>query len=97
MARLFGAKNPLNPSNNLMRRRVGGFIEVDDPVTEVFGQRALQRGKPSWERGVMASTDIEAIVVFEEDRPFGGVEGWREGLGLDEEIFGRGVFVADLG
>ncbi len=34
----------------------------------------------------MSGSDVEAVVVFEEDGPLGSVDGGSEALGLDHEV-----------
>jgi hypothetical protein len=64
--------------------RVRRLVEVDDAVTEMLGEGALERRVAGGERGVVAGADVEAVVVLEEERPGGGVEGRDKGLRLDE-------------
>ena len=71
-----------------MGGRVGRLVEVDDAVAEVLGEGALERRVAGGERGVVAGADVEAVVVLEEERPGGGVEGRHQGLGLDEVAVG---------
>ena len=38
------------------------------------------------ERGVVSGSDIQLVVVLQEDGPIGGVEWWGNRAGLDLEI-----------
>ena len=81
---LLGAEDALDPGDHLVGGRVRRLVEVDDAVTEMLGEGALERRVAGGERGVVAGADVEAVVVLEEERPGGGVEGRHKGLRLDE-------------
>lgn len=66
---------------------IGGFVEVEDAVTDVVLERAFEGGMAGGERRVVASSDVEAVVVLEQDGPLGGVQGRGEGLGFDKVVF----------
>ena len=87
-AGLLDAEEALDPRDHLVGGGVGRLVEVDDAVAEVLGDGALQRGVAGGERGVVAGADVEAVVVLEEERPGGGVEGRDQGLGLDHVAVG---------
>lgn len=78
-----------------MGGRVRRFVKIQDSVADILKQRAFQRRKTGGKRGVMASPDVEAVVVLQEDWPLGGVDCWGEFLGFDREIVG--IFVRLLG
>lgn len=86
MTRFLDPEDPFNPGHDLMRRRVGGLIEIDDAVPDVVDERPLKRRVTGGERGVVSGSYVEAVVVLEEDRPLGSVNGGCETLGLDHEI-----------
>ena len=95
MAGFFDAEDALDPGDDLVGGRVGGLVEIEDAVLEVIGEGALQRGVTGRDWGVVSGSYVEAVVVLEEDRPLGGVEGWGEALGFDHEV--GGVFLSWLG
>jgi hypothetical protein len=54
----------LHPGNDLVGRRVGRFVKIDDSVLEVLGQRTVQRGRRHGDRGVVRSSHIQLIVIL---------------------------------
>lgn len=82
VAGLLDAEEALDPGDDLMGGRVGGLVEVDDAVFEVFREGAFEGGVTGGDGGVVAGADVEAIVVFEEDGPLRGVDGGSEALRL---------------
>lgn len=86
MTRFFDPEDPFNPGHDLMRRWVRGLIEIDDSVPDVFGQRPLERGVTGGKRRVVSGSHVEAVVVLEEDRPLGSVNGGCETLGFDQKV-----------
>ena len=87
VAGFFDAEEALDPGHDLVGGRVGGLVEVEDAVFEVLGEGALQGGVAGGNGGVVAGADVEALVVFEENGPLGGVDGGSEALGLDHQPF----------
>lgn len=87
VAGLFNAEEALDPGDDLVGGGVGGLVEVEDAVSEVFGDGAFEGGVAGGQRRVVAGADVEAVVVLEEDRPLGGVERRGEGLGFDQVVF----------
>nr|CAB3455082.1 unnamed protein product [Digitaria exilis] len=88
VAGLLDAEEALDPGHHLVGGRVGWLVEVDDAVAEVLGEGALERRVAGGERGVVSGADVEAVVVLQEQRPCGGVEGRHQGLGLDDVAIG---------
>lgn len=86
MTRFLDPEDPFNPSHDLMRRWVGGLVEINDTVPDVLSERSLERRVTGGKRGVVSGSNIEAVVVFEEDRPLGSVNGGGEALGLDHVV-----------
>ncbi|KAL6975852.1 hypothetical protein U1Q18_024648 [Sarracenia purpurea var. burkii] len=84
VARFLDPENAFDPGNDFVRGRIGG---VDDAVADAFGERAFEGGEIGGERGVVFGSDIEAVVVLEENRPLRGVEGGSEALGVDQKVF----------
>lgn len=82
----FDTEDALDPCDNLVGGRVGGLVEVEDTVLEVFGEGSLERGVTGGDRGVVSGADVEAVVVLKEDWPFGGVYGGSEALWFDHEV-----------
>mmetsp|Transcript_33747 Transcript_33747/g.100096 ORF Transcript_33747/g.100096 Transcript_33747/m.100096 type:complete len:511 (-) Transcript_33747:10-1542(-) len=75
-----------DPRHDLVRRRVGGLVEVDDAVLEVLGEGALERSAPVRDRRIVPGPHIELIVVLQQQRPLRRVERRRAALRLDEEV-----------
>ena len=82
VAGLLDAEEALDPGDDLVGGGVGGLVEVDDAVFEVFGEGAFEGGVAGGDGGVVAGADVEAVVVFEENGPLGGVDGGSEALRL---------------
>lgn len=106
MAGFLDAEEAFDPGDDLMGGRVSRLVEVEDAVFEILREGAFERGVAGGERGVVAGTDVEAVVVFEEDGPLGGVDGGCELLRFDHElwfvfglvvIFGGGGSVVGFG
>ena len=92
MASFFNAEDALDPGHDLVGGWVGGLVQVDAAVAHVLPPRALQRGVSRGDGGVVASADVQAVIVLEEERPGGEAKtrrasvapttrrsGWREG------------------
>ena len=58
---------------------------------EVLGEWALERGEPGWERRVVARSDVEPVVVLQQERPFRGIHARREGLRFDQKVRRRRI------
>ena len=69
MTGFLNLENTFNPSNNFMRRRVNGFIKVENTILDILIERALDRRVTGGKRSVVSGSHVEAVVVFEEDRP----------------------------
>jgi len=80
---LFTSENALDPSDNLVRGRVRGLVEVDDTRADVLLEVALQRRAAIGDRGEVTSSHEELVVVLEQERPRARVKSRRGGLGLD--------------
>jgi hypothetical protein len=83
---LLTSKNALDPSDNLVRGRVGRLIEVDDTRADVLLEVALQRRAAIGDGSEVASANEKLLVVLEEKRPLAGVEGRSGSLGLDNIV-----------
>ena len=90
MPRLLDAEDAFDPSDDLVRGRVRGLVEVDDTVADVVYERTLERGVAGGDGSVVTGTDVEAVVVLEEEGPLGCVDGGGEALGLDHVVSGVG-------
>ncbi|EOA24056.1 hypothetical protein CARUB_v10017275mg [Capsella rubella] len=86
-------EDTLNPSNNLVRRRIRGFIEIDDTVPDIFLKRTFERGVTGADWSVVTGTDVELVVVLEEDGPLRSVDCWSETLWLDHVVSGVGGII----
>jgi len=51
-------------------------------------QRPPQRGVPRGDGGVVAGPDIQLVIIFQQQRPFAGVELWCCALRLDNKLAG---------
>jgi hypothetical protein len=80
---LLTSKNALDPSDDLVRGRVGRLVEVNDTRADVLLEVALQGRAAIGDGSEVASSDEELVVVLEEERPLAGVEGRSGRLGLD--------------
>ena len=74
MAGLLDPQNASYPGDNLVRGRVGWFVEVYDTVGKVVLQLALQRRRPGRDRGVVPRADVQLVVVLQQQWPRGGVD-----------------------
>lgn len=97
MAGLFDTQDALNPGDDLVGRWVSGFVEIEDTVPDVVGERALERGVTVGKRRVVSGSYIEAVVVLQENRPLRGVDRGSEALRLDDVVFAGGVVVVVVG
>jgi hypothetical protein len=43
MASFFESQNAFNPRNDFVTGRIGGFVEIDNPVTQMLGKRSGER------------------------------------------------------
>lgn len=86
MTSLFYTEDALNPSNDFVRRRVGGFIQVGDTIANVFVDRAAQGGVAAGDWGVMAGANMKLVVILEEQRPAGSVQSRGAGLRLNYQL-----------
>lgn len=69
VASLLDAQNATNPRHDLVRRRVGGLVEVDDTVAHVVVERALERRAAIGNRRVVTRANIELVKVLLERNP----------------------------
>jgi hypothetical protein len=58
VAGLLHAEHALEPRHDFVRRRVRGFVQVDDAVADVLLQRALQRGVAARNGGVVPGANL---------------------------------------
>lgn len=93
----FDTEDAFDPGDNLVRGRVGGLVEVEDAVLEMFGEGSLERGVTGGDRSVVSCSDVEAVVVLKEDWPFGGVYCGSEALWFDHEVLPLFFFFMMLG
>lgn len=59
----------------LVRGRVGRLVEVDHAVPNVLLQLALQRGAPARDGGVPRRSALQLVVVPQQQRPLGRLQG----------------------
>lgn len=52
-----------------MRAGVGGLVEDDDSVLEIFLECSLERGGPSGNGRVVSGEDVHLVIIFEQQRP----------------------------
>lgn len=62
---LFAAQNALHPSDDFMRGRVGGLVEIDDTAGDVALDVALERRITAWDWCEVAGSDEKLVVVLE--------------------------------
>lgn len=96
MTRFLDTEDTLNPSNDFVRRRVRGFIKIDDTVPDILLKRTLEGRVTGADWSVVTGTDVEAVVVLEEDGPLRSVDGGSETLWLDHVVSGVGGIVLRL-
>jgi hypothetical protein len=74
----------VHPRHHLVAARVGGLVQVDDPVLQVLLERPRQRRAPDRQRRVVAGPDVQLVVVLEQKRPRARVEPGGVRAGGDE-------------
>ena len=84
MTGLFDAQNTFDPGDYFVGRGVGGFVEVGYSVANILEEGAAEGGVSAGNWGVVAGSDVEFIVIFQEEGPFGGVQSGGGSLGLDD-------------
>lgn len=52
-----------------MRAGVGGLVEDDDSVLEIFLECSLERGGSSGNGRVVSGEDVHLVIIFEQQRP----------------------------
>ena len=70
-----------------MRRRIGGFVQIDDTVLQVCFQIASQGTAATGKWSVVCRTNVQFVVVFEQERPLTRIEG-RGVLGRGNQLGG---------
>jgi hypothetical protein len=70
---LFASEDPLHPGDDLVRRRVGRLVQVDDSRLHVRREISFEGAASGGDGSEVRRTDEELFVVFEEERPLGGV------------------------
>lgn len=83
---LLDTEDALDPSDDLVRRGVRGLVKVDASRLNVGLEVTLERRASGGDRGEVARTDKELVVVLQEERPLAGVELGRNSLRLDGEV-----------
>lgn len=86
MAGFFDSEDPFDPSYNLVRARVSRFIEVDNTIPDVLSEGAFERRVARGKWRIVSCSNVKAVIVLEENRPFGGVNRWSEALWFNEII-----------
>ena len=66
MSRLFDAKDLFDPADDLVRARIGGLVQIDDPVAQMLSQGAGQWTRSTGKRGIVGGSDMELMVVLEQ-------------------------------
>lgn len=70
MTGLLNAKNAFEPGSNLMTGRIGWFVQINKPTTNVFLYISLLRGTSERKRGVVVCSHVHFVEVFEQKGPF---------------------------
>lgn len=65
-----------DPSDNLMRRRVGRLIEVDDTVSLELVDRSLCWGATIGHGSEVIGFHVQSFIIFQEKRPLAGFHLW---------------------
>lgn len=60
----FNSENLLDPGDDFVGRRVGGLIQVDHAVLQVFGDRTVLGSGRNRNRCVMRSSNIQLVIIF---------------------------------
>ena len=89
MACLLDTQDTTNPCHYLVRGRVGGLVQIDNSISNVQLQRPLERRVPARDWRVVAGSDVEFVVVFQEKRPARGIKLRSDLLGLDHKLSWR--------
>ena len=66
MASFLDAQNAFDPGDDLVGGGVGGFVEIDDAIANVFVDGPAKGGVAAGDGGVVAGADVEFIVIFQE-------------------------------
>ena len=74
MSSLLHAQDAFDPGDDFVGGGVGGFVQVDHSVGEMFSDGAGEGGGSGWDGCVVGGTDVEVGVVTEEEGPFGCVD-----------------------
>lgn len=86
VAGLLDAKDALDPSNDLVRRRVRRLVKVDASGLDVRLEVALEGRATGRDGREVAGADEQLVVVLQQEGPLARVELGRNGLGLDGEV-----------
>mmetsp|Transcript_12712 Transcript_12712/g.32400 ORF Transcript_12712/g.32400 Transcript_12712/m.32400 type:complete len:232 (+) Transcript_12712:697-1392(+) len=86
MTGFLNTQNSLDPSHNLMRGRVGRFVEIDYAISDVVVEGSLEgcTAKGIW--NIVASADVQFVVVLQQQRPLARVHLVLHRLRLDHKI-----------
>lgn len=66
---LLDPEDPLEPSDDFVRRGVGRLVQVDHAGLDVGCELALERGAAGRDGSEVGGADEELVVVFEEEGP----------------------------
>jgi hypothetical protein len=82
----------LDPGDDLVGAGIGGLVEVDDSVFEVFLDGPLEGGVSGGDGGVVRGEDIHEMVVFEQQWPLlrpnaRALLGWPDHVLLLHDLF----------
>jgi hypothetical protein len=58
MSRLFHSQYPFDPRDDFVRRRIGGFVQINDSVGKVCGERTSQWRRSRWKWSVMGCSNV---------------------------------------
>jgi hypothetical protein len=88
MACLFDTQNSLNPGDDFVRRRVRGFVQINDSVRDVIFQLSGQWRRATGDGGIVRRPHEQLVIVSQQQRPCGSVHFRRVGGGLDHVAHG---------
>jgi len=77
MACFFYPEDAPEPGNDLMGRRIGRLVEVDNARLDVGCNVALEGRAPRGDWGEVGRANQKLVVIFEEEGPLRRIELWR--------------------
>lgn len=88
VASLLHLQDALDPRDDLVRTRIGRFVQIDVARLDVLLDVAVERGRAKRQRCVVIGADVQLVKVLEQQRPLGRLEFGNLVRGFDEEVAG---------